>query len=367
MRCPFCTFEGARLMKHVEQRHPAEFIKQQRLCLQLYRGGLSAQQIADREDVLYDNRMSVCRAVKRTSGMDLESGALRAVRIRRTENAESEPLEARLGSIYGDNREHIADLLDLSVVAGLELDERLGILYGHGLYVLIIPNTRPYADYSNLMSEFITWCGDSKHLIFHLDELHRNKDLVVSMIRARLGRLPNRVFARQCELYPMTPKEASEFFNTNHISGHVVGKWYCGLRYNGQIVAAMSLRRPFITKYSGWIEIARYAVAMDHSVVGGFSRLLMAASNYAINRYTHILSYCDLRYGNGGVYETCGFSTVGKTVQDYGYTDGVSRYNRFKFRAANGLSEKYIANAAGVYRICGVGSAIYSLPVVTPS
>jgi len=54
---------------------------------------------------------------------------------------------------------------------------------------------------------------------------------------------------------------------------------------------------------------------------------------------------------------------VGKTKSDYFYTDGFTRYHRFKFRAQNGMSEKDVASANNVYKVYGYGSNIYNLEI----
>jgi len=66
-----------------------------------------------------------------------------------------------------------------------------------------------------------------------------------------------------------------------------------------------------------------------------------------------------LRFGTGEVYSKNHFQFVGTTDVDYWYTNGKQRYNRFKYRAKNGKSEKHIAEESNVKRIYGCGSNIY--------
>jgi hypothetical protein len=47
----------------------------------------------------------------------------------------------------------------------------------------------------------------------------------------------------------------------------------------------------------------------------------------------------------------------------YYCTDGVSRFNRFRFRAKNNKSEKQIAEENKVYKIYDCGNKIFTLKV----
>jgi hypothetical protein len=70
------------------------------------------------------------------------------------------------------------------------------------------------------------------------------------------------------------------------------------------------------------------------------------------------MTYVDRRIGTGKGYLSAGFELVGSTGPDYWYTDNELRYDRFKFRASDGKSEKQVAFSAGVSRIYGCGSSI---------
>jgi len=97
-------------------------------------------------------------------------------------------------------------------------------------------------------------------------------------------------------------------------------------------------------------------------VTGGLTRLLKKASIWAKSEnYTGIVTYADLRFGNGDGYLTAGFEFKKDTGPDYWYTDGKVRYDRFQFRAKNGKSEKEIAKERKVFKINGCGSNIFTL------
>ena len=78
-----------------------------------------------------------------------------------------------------------------------------------------------------------------------------------------------------------------------------------------------------------------------------------------MNKYDKILTYADLRFGNGNVYSKNGFSFVKQTSIDYWYTDGKVRHFRFKYRAQPGKPEKQVAEENGVWKVFGCGSNLY--------
>ena len=206
-------------------------------------------------------------------------------------------------------------------------------------------------------------CHEKNIQMMHIfsDEWHEKKDIVQSMISHRLNTSKEVVYASKCDVRNTSAnKELSGFFDKTHISGHTnfINAFY--LQKDGEIVCALSLRKSFHKKYSNMIEIARFSSKLNSSVVGGFSRLLKYAKEWAKNSgFIGIFTYADLRFGTGKVYEKCGFKLVGKTRPDYWYTDGKKRFNRFSYRPQNGKTEKEVTQEAGVLGIYGCGSNIY--------
>lgn len=78
-----------------------------------------------------------------------------------------------------------------------------------------------------------------------------------------------------------------------------------------------------------------------------------------------ILSYCDLRWGTGYVYEKLGMTNKGITVPGYSYTkDGISRIHRHNLAkdklvdagTDSALTESEIALSLGYYKIYDAGN-----------
>lgn len=193
------------------------------------------------------------------------------------------------------------------------------------------------------------------------DEWRDKRDVVESMIQHRLGLHTNKCKTWSTQVVELSTAEQRDFFDRTHISGYTPGKVCWGLRdRSGVIVAALSLRVPrHADKYDGFIEIARFSNALGLSVPGGLSKLLKVAREWArAVGHRGIMTYVDRRIGAGRGYVAAGFVKVGSTAPDYWYTDNEFRYDRFKFRAQDGVPERQVARNARVTRIYGCGSHV---------
>lgn len=207
-------------------------------------------------------------------------------------------------------------------------------------------------------------CNKKGIQLIHIfaDEWKQKRSIVESMIRYKLGRCNNRIHTRKCEIADISTKERKKFFDKNHIDGDVRATYCFALKYGEEVVACLSLRRPNHRNYSGMIEIARFATLHDTVIPGSFSKLLKEAIKYGGDEgYTGILTYADLRYGTGKVYENSGFECFGDTAPGFWWTDGTKKYNRSRFKASGGKSEKEVAEEYKVHKIWNCGSRRYRL------
>ena len=207
-------------------------------------------------------------------------------------------------------------------------------------------------------------CKDNKIQLFHIfsDEWKFKQSIVKSMISNRLGLITNKIMARKTVVKEIEANIANSFYDSNHLSGATKSKIHFGLYHNDELVSCLSLRSPRHKIYTGSLEISRFASKLDTVVTGGFSKILNAAKAWSINNdYKSIITYADLRFGEGNVYKNNGFQFVKNTELDYWYTDNVLRYDRLKYKAKDGLTEKQVAEQSKVYRIYGCGSALYKM------
>jgi hypothetical protein len=209
------------------------------------------------------------------------------------------------------------------------------------------------------------------------DEWRDRRSIVESMVRARLGRHIHSFDARKCKLTKLSHSQADialrrQFFNANHIDGDTVASHAWMLTHDvagtAQPVTLISLRRPAgrrSTRMRTW-EIARFATLLDSRVRGGLGRLITAVrrDHDVSSTCDRLMTYVDLRHGRGTSYESVGFRRIGVTTTPrFWWTDFECRFNRLKFKAdtSHGLSERCVADEAGVVRITCCRNARFEL------
>lgn len=205
---------------------------------------------------------------------------------------------------------------------------------------------------------------DPDLLLFYSDDWDNKRELVQSMIDSRLGKSVNTYDARKL-LVVEDPELTKQFLELNHISGVCRSVKSFGLvdKETKELICLLTLRKPLHKQEPNVIEIARFCSKQQSNIRGGFSRLLSASVKWSVSsNYTKMISYCDLNTGTGRVYEATGFKLLKEnTGVNYWYTDGQVRYNRFKFRAQPGKTEKEVAEENKVHKVYGCGNSLYEL------
>lgn len=193
------------------------------------------------------------------------------------------------------------------------------------------------------------------------DEWGNRNDICKSIIRNALGANTIKINARDCIVELVTSKETKPFLDRCHINGSTNASYHYILRhFNYGIVAAATIRRPIQKRWgSNLLELARMAFEQGFTIRGGASKLLSKICTDISLISNGVLSYAELRFGEGRVYEQCGFIRVGESPINYWYTNGVSRFDRFKYRAQLGKPERQVAEEACVKQVYGCGNAIY--------
>lgn len=149
--------------------------------------------------------------------------------------------------------------------------------------------------------------------------------VVRSMLRVRTGGGMN-VFARNCEVRPVSHETAAAFLGRNHVYGPARAAVRLGLfrvRSTGRTEADMDMTPALaaVATFSdgrvmedGRIsyEWVRYASCMGVRVVGGMGRLLDAfVSMKGQDAPFDVMSYCDLEWYDGRSYRRLGFEDSG--------------------------------------------------------
>jgi len=172
------------------------------------------------------------------------------------------------------------------------------------------------------------------------DEWIHNKEIVKNKLIHLLNKNKNKsIYARSCKIKIIDSKTKKDFFDKNHIQGDGPSSINIALTHNDKIVACIA----FI-KNSKKYTLNRYATS--EKVVGGFSKLLKYFQrNYEWNE---IITFADLRWSDGSLYEKTGFKLQKVLSPDYYYVDlrNIKRLHKFNFRHKNlpNILEKYDPN-----------------------
>lgn len=150
------------------------------------------------------------------------------------------------------------------------------------------------------------------------------KELIESRISSIMG-TNKTIYGRKTTIKILERKLAHQFFNDNHVQGSAGASFYIGLEFEGNIVAAMSFGK---SRYNSvQFELIRFCNVKGLSVVGGASKLF----KYAVKHLNaiEIISFCDIRWGTGGVYHKLGFNHIRDNGPSYIYTN---RYRTLESR-----------------------------------
>lgn len=256
---------------------------------------------------------------------------------------------------------------DREVLNGKELDilipiKKLAIEF-NGLYW----HSDIYKDKNYHLNKTIE-CNKKGVDLLHIfeDEWLEKSVIVKSIIKNKLGLCDKRIYARNCEIRVVNKSEEKLFLNSNHIQGFVGSNASYGLYRNGELISIMTfggLRKSLgYNSKNGSYEMLRFCNKLNYNVVGGASKLFKHFVKK--NNPKQIISYSDMRYFDGSLYNKLGFELVNQTKPNYFYVINHNRENRFKYRKDvlvkegfdKSLTEKEIMKSRGYNRIWDCGN-----------
>ncbi|MGZ8924269.1 MAG: hypothetical protein ACXW2E_00165 [Nitrososphaeraceae archaeon] len=220
-----------------------------------------------------------------------------------------------------------------SIIYPLELDIylpniNLAIEYC-GLYWHCLKHTRITPQYHKIKYDKCKQLNIRLITIFE-DEWLYNQNIVKQKLLSVLQLDDNPVvFARMCSTNVIDKNTKTKFFNEHHIQGNGPGSINIGLEHNNELVACMS----FIKQQNGVFVLNRYSTSVR--VPGGFSKLLSYFKKHY--EWNEIISFADLRWSQGKLYEKNGFALDKILPPDYKYVDlkNMIRIHKFNFRHKN--------------------------------
>ena len=208
------------------------------------------------------------------------------------------------------------------------------------------------------------------HLIHIFEDDFDNKNEIIQSIIKNAINLSCKIFARKTTIKKIENKNIiKEFLTKNHLQGFVNSNINYGLYYDGELVSLMTFMktRKVLNKNNGEneYELIRFCNKLHTTVIGGASKLFKRfLIEYNPNS---VLSYCDLSWGTGTLYENLGFINNGDTKPNYFYVINKKRENRINYQKHKlikkgydpNLTESQIMNNLGYYRIYNCGNRKY--------
>lgn len=186
--------------------------------------------------------------------------------------------------------------------------------------------------------------------VFDFEWLER-PDIVRARLEAIVGGGPVHD-ARRCEVVEIDRAEAAHFLESAHLQGAGASRGVAyALRQEGRILACATFAPSRYVKTAEW-EVLRYASV--GRVRGGFTRLFSAFLR--AQTPASVVSYADLRWGEGDVYAQAGFKDDGTTAPDYWYAQKEKRISRYAAQhRPKDVTEREWAESMGYEKVLGVG------------
>lgn len=253
---------------------------------------------------------------------------------------------------FHPRKENIGSYLELDIIIP---ERRLAIEYC-GLY-WHSERTKTKTYHADKMK----WCNERgiQLLTVFEDEWLSRRNVVLSIISAKLGVFQRKLMARKCIVEVLNQSEASEFLQQYHIQGTTAFNHAVGLRDEaGLLVEVMTFGRHHRQNQNGAV-LSRLCSLPETCVVGGASKLLSAARPWIKER--RLVSWSDNRWSDGKVYKLLGFSLEAELPPDYSYANSKQqRRSKQSFKKSNTgcppeITEQQWALDLGWHRIWDCG------------
>lgn len=172
-----------------------------------------------------------------------------------------------------------------------------------------------------------------KLLMINEDEWLYNADAIKSKILYCCGLSIRGVGARKLYIKEIDYNIAMDFCADNHIQGSPSTCMKAFGAFHGEKLVSVLT----ISKQRGIdsFEITRFCTD-GKTYAGVFSRLLKEA----LKQYPRLVTFADLRYSDGGLYETTGFTRVSVLKPDYKYVYRNKSYHKSLYTKAR-IAEKF--------------------------
>ena len=174
-------------------------------------------------------------------------------------------------------------------------------------------------------------------LQFYEDEWLYKKNIVKSIILAKLNIFDKIYFARKTTIKLIDKKTSDLFLDVNHIQGKCVGKTF-GLFDGEALISVMTVGK---SRFNSSYELIRFATKLNCRVIGGFSKLLKySKTQLGIDEIT---TYADLRYSTGETYKIFG-KFIKQSEPGYFWVDLANNIRINRFNTQKHKLEKFLGD-----------------------
>lgn len=163
------------------------------------------------------------------------------------------------------------------------------------------------------------WCKDQDITLITIfeHEWYNKRTLLESMIQNRLGLSKERIYGRDTMISIISNPMGKMFHDKYHIHGGLnTSHVNIGLFYHNELVSVTSFAKSRFSKDAEY-EILRFSSKIGCNIIGGFSKMLKYFMKLHDN--PSLITYSDLRFGEGEVYKKTGFEFCGYTPPNYWY------------------------------------------------
>lgn len=164
--------------------------------------------------------------------------------------------------------------------------------------------------------------SDLRQIYIHEDEWYSKQKIIISRLNSIFGKTI-KIHGRATQIVSLTKPEITAFLEKNHLNVPTIGKYKYGLLHKGELVSAMTFSKSCpidrgekrVISYN----LFRFSHKLNHTVVGGFSKLL----NHFIKEHNpqDIVTYVDKEWSDGHAYEQFGFRFLEETEPLVFYLD----------------------------------------------
>lgn len=162
--------------------------------------------------------------------------------------------------------------------------------------------------------------------VFETDDMDKIRCLLFKL----LGKT-EKVGARKTSIVKLESKTAMGFHRTHHLHSEIGGRFHYGLMRDEQLLMVASFGKNRFGKDQEY-ECSRITSHSNITVVGGVSKLIKHFIK--TEEPKSIVTFADLRFGNGLVYKNCDFLFLEETGANYWYSYKYQSplYSRVKFQ-----------------------------------